>query len=289
VTISLDIIRAVHFVSLMTIFGAAALRALFRAALEDPPSDPLPRAFLNWCAGAALVSALLWLMLVGSELTGRGGLSVDGAWLVARQTLFGRVMLARVTILVLLATTMPVWSANLPRILLSGIALAAIALTGHAAAAGDDRFLTLRAGNDAVHLLAAGFWVGSLVELVPLVVRQRRSITDLAPALRLFSFWGTIAVSLLVAAGAINAYLILFGAHAHWSAGYVGLLAAKITLAAVMVSLALVNRFHVLPGIENRQPDSAGNLIASSVLELAVGVTIIVIVSVLGTMAPWMS
>jgi putative copper resistance protein D len=196
-------------------------------------------------------------------------------------------MLARVTILVLLATTMPVSSAQLPRILLSGAALAAIALTGHAAAAGDDRFLALRAGNDAVHLLAAGFWVGSLVEIVPLAVTRRRSITDLAPALRLFSLWATVAVLLLVAAGTINTYLILFGAHAHWSAGYVGLLAAKITLAAVMVSLALVNRFHVLPGIEKRQPDSADNLVASSVLELVVGVSIVVIASVLGTMAPW--
>jgi putative copper resistance protein D len=289
VTISLDIIRAVHFVSLMTIFGAESLRALLSSALEKPPTDPLPRGFLNWCAGAALLSALLWLLLVGSELTGRGGLSVDGAWLVARQTLFGRVMLARVTVLVLLATTMPVWSARLPRILLSGIALAAIALTGHAAAAGDDRFLFLRAGNDAVHLLAAGFWFGSLVELVPLAIVHRRAVVDLAPALRVFSLWGTIAVSLLVLAGAINSYLILFGERAHWSPGYVGLLAAKITLAAVMVSLALVNRFHVLPGIEKRQRDSAENLVTSSVLELVVGVLIVIVVSVLGTMAPWMA
>jgi putative copper resistance protein D len=289
VTIALDIIRAIHFASLMTIFGASSLRTLFRASLAGPPADPLPRAFLNWCAGAALLSALVWLVLVGSDLTGRGGLSIDGAWLVARQTLFGRVMLARVTLLVLLATTMPVFSAYLPRIALSGLALAAIALTGHAAAAGSDRFLLVRAANDAVHLLAAGFWVGALVEIVPLAIAQRRSVADLAPALRVFSFWGTIAVSLLVAAGAINSYIILFGAHARWSGAYVGLLAVKLTLAAVMVSLALVNRFHVLPAIEKQQPDSAGNLVASSVIELVVGVSILIIVSVLGTLAPWVT
>src|SRR5215472_17275574 len=273
--IFLDIIRAIHFASLMTIFGATTLRALFRASLGESPRDALPRAFLNWCAGAALVSALVWLVLVGSDLTGRGGLSIDGTWLVARQTLFGRVMLARVTLLVLLATTMPVSSALFPRISLSGAALAGIALTGHAAAAGDDHFLLLHAANDAAHLLAAGFWVGALAELVPLAIAGRRSIADRAPALRIFSFWGTIAVSLLVVAGAINSYLILFGAHAHWSGGYVGLRAVKITLAAVMVSLALVNRFHVLPGIEKHEPDSAENLVASSLLELVVGVSIV--------------
>ena len=285
--VALDIVRAVHFLSLMTIFGTASLRALLRSRLDEAPPDSLSRTFLNWCAGAALLTAMLWLVIVGSELTGRGGLDVDGAWLVARQTLFGRVMLVRVTLLVVLAAIMPVSRAPLPRILLSGLALAAIALTGHAAAAGDDRFLLVRASNDAAHLLAAGFWVGSLAELVPLVIIQRRSLADLVPALRLFSFWGTIAVSLLVVAGTLNSYLILFGAHANWSGDYIGLLAVKVTLAAVMISLALVNRFHVLPALERRQPEGTENLITSSVLELVTGVLIVVIVSVLGTMAPW--
>lgn len=284
--VALGIVRAIHFASLMTIFGAEILRALFHSALGKPPPDPLPRGFLFWCAVAALATAVLWLLLVASDLAGSDVLDMRVAWLVAQQTLFGRVALARAVMLSLLVGTMLATKAPLPRILLGGGALAAIALASHAAAAGPDRSFLLRAANDAVHLLAAGFWVGSLVALTPLVVINRRSLADFAPALRVFSFWGMIAVSLLIAAGAMNTYLILFSLRAHWSAGYVGLLAVKITLAALMVSLALVNRFHLLPGIEHRRPESAENLIASSVMELGVGVAILVCVSILGTMSP---
>lgn len=282
---SLAIIRAVHFASLMAIFGAETLHAIFRASLEQSPPRPSAR-WLTLCAAAALISALLWLWLVAATLLGDDSMDIHAVGIVVQKTLFGRVMLARIALLGLLLGTMVFSRAALPRIVLSAGALAAVSLTSHAAAVGDDDFLLLRAGNDAVHLLAAAFWVGSLAALVPVVIAQRHSLAALAPGLRQFSFWGTIAVSLLVAAGALNTYFILFSTHARWSAGYVGLLALKITLAAVMVSLALVNRFHLLPAIEEQRPESAENLITSSVMELAVGALIVIAVSVLGTMSP---
>ena len=284
--VALGIVRGIHFASLMAIFGAETTRLIFRSSLAQPPPEAFPRGWLTWCAGVGLITAILWLIIFSSQLVGGDTFDVRTIALVLQQTLFGRVMLARVTLLVLLMCAIPLSSAALPRILLSGAALAAISLTSHAAAAGGDGYLFLRAANDAVHLLAAGFWIGSLVALAPVVIAQRRSLLALAPALRLFSFWGMIAVSLLVAAGSLNTYFILFNLHTQWSAYYVGLLALKITLAAVMIALALVNRFHVLPAVEHQQPDSAENLITSSVMELVTGASVVVIVGILGTMSP---
>ena len=284
--VALGIVRAIHFASLMAIFGAETTGVIFRSSLAQAPSQPFPRGWLSWCAIVGLISAILWLLIFSSDLAGGAMFDIRAIAPVVQQTLFGRVMLVRLALLALLMCAIPLSEAALPRIVLSGAALAAISLTGHAAAAGDSHYLLLRASNDAVHLLAAGFWVGSLVALVPNVIAQRKSLLTIAPALRRFSFWGMIAVFFLVAAGALNTYLILFNLRTYWSAYYVSLLALKITLAAVMISLALVNRFHLLPGLERQQPESAENLITSSVMELVIGASVIVIVGILGTMSP---
>jgi len=281
----LALVRAVHFLSLMAIFGSESLKALFRTVLADPVEDVLPKSLPVWCASLALLTAVLWLAIVSAQLSGLGLFDLQALALVSRTTLFGHVAIVRIALLaaLFLAT---LTSSTRARAALGAAALVAIALTSHAAAAGDPRYLILRSSNDALHLLAAGFWLGALALLAPLVFRHRKDLQIILPALRLFSTAGTIAVAVLVVAGALNGYLILFGTHGIWSPAYIGLLAFKIVLAAIMVAFAITNRFHALPAIARGQADAPNAILVGTFSELAIGVVVVLIVGALGTLAP---
>jgi len=281
----LALVRAAHFLSLMAIFGSESLKVLFRTVHSEPVEDVLPKSLPVLFASLALLTAFLWLAIVSAQLSGLGRFDLQALELVLRATLFGHVAIVRIAVLaaLLLAT---LTSSTHARAVLSAAALAAVALTSHAAAAGDPRYLILRSGNDALHLLAAGFWLGALVLLAPLVFRHRKNLQIILPVLRLFSTAGTVAVSVLVVAGALNGCLILFGTHGIWSPPYIGLLAFKIVLAAVMVAFAITNRFHALPAIARGQADAPNAILVGTISELVIGVVIVLIVGALGTIAP---
>jgi len=287
VTAALALVRAIHIVSLMIVFGSESLAALVRR--RDESSDAALRALIpQACAALALVTAFLWL-LIGTAAIAGDWAAVSSSTTIAAVTtgtVFGRVMLARLALLALLMGAMLLRMPLLVRIVLAGAALAAIALTSHAAAAGGPAFLLARAANDAVHLLAAGFWVGGLAMLAPLAIRQRGAPGPLMRPLQLLSQWGIPAVAVLVLAGAFNSYLVLFGGRGAWSPLYLTLLSIKIVLAAVMVSLALANRFGLLPALQRGEPDAEETLLISAVAELAIGVTIVAIVGLLGLLPP---
>lgn len=282
----LALVRAVHFLSLMTIFGSDSLRLLFRTHFPEAVEPGLPRSFPTWCAIVAFLSALLWLALVAAQLSARNAVDLDAIWRVAQSTLFGRVALARLAFLGALLAAMQLSPSAMLRSALSGAALATIALTSHAAAAGDAHSIIARSCIDAVHLLAAGFWLGGLIRLVPRIVRNRKHAQAILPALRAFSGAGMIAVSLLVIAGALNGYLILFSAHRMWSSTYVGLLSFKIVLASVMIAIAITNRVHAVPAIARNEADGPETVMIGAVAELVLGIAIVAIVALLGTLAP---
>lgn len=285
-TIALVLVRAVHLASLMVLFGTEALGIIVSAGSEEPINSRHLRCAMPWLACVALVTAVLWLALVACEIT--GGTSLQSIWSVAIETLFGRVFLIRIAALATLVLLTFVNCARGVRCFLAGTALAALAATSHAAAAGNVAFMPVRAAIDAVHLVAAGFWLGGLVQLLMLGIEYRATPHVLLRPLRLFSRWGTIAVGLLIVAGSVNALLILSGEQGMWSFGYISLLAAKIVLAAVMVALALVNRLHLVPDMQRGMMETYPQLLLTMTGEFALGLLIVAIVGTLGVMSPWM-
>lgn len=283
----LSVVRAVHFASLMVLFGSQSLETLFVARLAAPPASPLPRFLPMWLAVIALASAALWLVLFAAGLSDPATpFGPATLWLAANATLFGKVTLIRLALLGALVVVAWRFRAMGLRIALSAAALSTIALTGHAAAGGDPHLLWARAANDGVHLLAAGFWVGSLALLVALAIAHRAAPEVLLAPLGLFSRWGVVAVAALVVTGLLNTWLILFASGAPAAFGYIGLLTLKIVLAALMVALALTNRFGLTESIRKDEPAAAATLRVSMAVELATGFIIILIVGFLGTMTP---
>ena len=284
-TVLFALVRALHFASLTSVFGAAALLA--QSAGIGVTGERL-RKPLVWAAVVALTTALLGLCFVTGEMTGdfAFGFAPSAIATVVTSTAYGHVFLARAMLLVGLALLCLGSGRHAAKAVVAGAALALLGLTSHAAAAGSPRFEYLRAAIDALHLLCAGFWIGGLAVLVPELLPRIGDAARLVALLRLFSRWGAVSVAVLIAAGTANAVLILDVPGMRWSDTYVTWLAVKIVLAGLMVALALTNRFGVLPALA-RGDSEAGDTIPLTVLaELGAALLILLIVGFLGVIAP---
>ena len=270
--------RALHFASVMGVFGASAL--LF----QMPAGGAAFRKALLWAAGIAPVCAFVCLCFAAGEMTGDPAsvTSPHTVWLVVTTTFHGHVFVARFALLIGLALLCLRDGLYLAKAVVSGIALALVSLTSHAAASGDA--YALHATVDALHLITAGFWVGGLVVLAHDTLVAPRDM--LIGRLRAFSRWGAPSVAMLLAAGTANSVFILGAPGMEWASGYVISLAAKIVLAAVMVALALTNRLGVLPGLERGDQEAAETIPLTVIAELSCAVAILVIVGFLGVISP---
>ena len=280
-------VRAAHFLSLMAMFGAAAFAVLLeRRGLPRPPEEGL-RVFFPVAAATAFVTAILWLVLAAARMTGDPAqLNWAAVELVAGATQFGRIAVCRILGLgLLLVLTLFKARARGAVAGLAALLLASLSLTSHAAAASGALPL-LRAGNDAVHLLMAGFWVGGLVLLAGLTRRHYRQPQNLAAPFLLFSRWGTVAVALLILSGIVNAASILPLRSLSTGNRYADVLAVKIALALAMVALAVVNRLELVPSLKTGSEKIARQLDRSVLAEILLGMLVIAIVGYLGQMAP---
>ena len=278
------LVRALHFASLMTIFGASTFQYLSRGLVEILQL----RRVLATASLVALVSALVSLALASAQITGdvEAVFDLHVISTVAAQTLYGNLFLVRVTLLIGLVPLCVADGAPALRALTSGVALALLALTSHAAAAPASQYRYVLAASDALHLLTAGFWLGGLVALLPAVLTKPFDRARTVAQLSLFSTWAAAAVAILVIAGTANGIAILYTPGMDWSPTYLTLLAAKLVLAGLMIALALTNRFGVLPGLVRGDKEAANTLPITLYTELGAALLIVLIVGFLGLTSP---
>ena len=172
---------------------------------------------------------------------------------------------------------------------------ASIAWTGHAAAMeGLDGAIHLT--SDALHLVAAGAWLGALWPLALLFAAARRAGDPGAAAIacqatRRFSILGMISVAAILATGAINTWEILGTAAFSIGTDYNRLLLVKIGLFLAMVAVAAYNRQRLTPqlsGASDHDGRAMRRLQWNSLTEAGLGLLILAIVAVLGRMTPHM-
>jgi putative copper resistance protein D len=227
---------------------------------------------------------------------------------VLRETVFGRIWLVRLGLsLVLSAMLWLGWRQQTRRkdamlkiggILVAGVYAATLAFTGHALSdAGADRYAHL--ASDAVHLLAAGAWVGALPGLASLleragdVARPERFALAVSATQR-FSALGMASVSALVMTGLINAWYLVGNVAALVGTGYGRLLLWKLSIFAMMVTLAAINRLRLTPRLATAMTivtpsrSALDRLRRNTLLELAGGVAVVGIVAALGVATPAM-
>lgn len=273
----------------MTIFGGSAFAVLLRrAGLGGPPVRSAHLLFLT-AASLAVLSGIVWFCLIAGQMSGSWQGSVDPSVLrlAATDTRFGQIFLGRfVALAVLWMICVIRMRPDRPEVWnLAGVLLASLAPISHAAATGGDVPI-IRATNDAVHLVTGGFWLGGLIVLMMLVPAHRSQPGGLLGPLRLFSIWGIFVVALLVLTGVINAASILPMAAVSLRSSYFDLLLVKVELAAVMVGLAALNRWHFGPALRNGGESATRNLARSIGGEIGLGMFVVGIVGCLGLMAP---
>ena len=268
----------------MLLFGSSAFA---RFVLPARPDRSGARA--SW-AEAALVLVLVasgfaWFGLeAGNAGSGWADVSNPAMWAaLAGGTSFGQVWIwhLAVSLALLIALVLPRDIGRSALLTGSAALLISLGLVGHAAmqqgAIGWEHRI-----NHMLHLLAAGFWVGALPPLLAcllaLRVPQRRD--EATATLARFSGLGHAAVAVTLLTGILNTGLTLGGLPTDFGSPYQALLALKIGLVAVMLSIALLNRYVLTPRLALR------GLIIGTSAELLLGAAIIALVSAFATYDP---
>ena len=295
-------IRFGLYLDLMILFGTAAfhLYALPGSLIDRRrPGSPGMLLFVAGLAGVAL--SAFGLVALAASMAGMTVLTVDRASVSALLwgTSIGTAGVVR-TLALLLALPCALL---LPRsrgmaltgtALLGALALGSLAWSGHGVM-DDGAIGWLHLGADIVHLFAAGLWVGALLGLLRLVMRQGgydgTHLRRTHHALESFSRMGTLVVALILLSGLVNGWLLVGPAHVRdlLASPYGRLLAAKLVLFAAMLLFAATNRFRLTPAlgtVTSGRPASLGALRASLVLETGAALAILGLVAWLGTLQP---
>jgi copper resistance protein D len=304
VTELLIVSRLLQFAAVIVVFGCGAFRLYGLGGESTSTSANALAVFDAWFWRVAklgtilaLFSALSLLLGVTANMAGSATAAFDPntTGKVLFDTSFGQVwcwhiLFAALAIGVCLA---PRAHWRMPAILvLSFLLLISLGWVGHAVE-GQGVARRVHQINQMVHLLAAGLWLGGLPPLAWLLGRARSPsgsawislARDVVPR---FSHMGYAAVALLAATGAVNTLLLVGSIQALVGTPYGRLLGLKILLFLAMITVALFNRFRLLPRLRREaQASAAASALARSVLfEQGLGFAILVVVSVLGTWPP---
>jgi copper resistance protein D len=300
--------RAVHFASTAMVMGAAFFQYLvaepaFRtAAIGGSAGARAYRATLAtilWIGFALLVlSGAAWLLALAAEIGSSPPVVVSKgvAWVLLTETQFGHLWMARAFLAGLLFCAL--WlgrpsnaGTRFGRGLTTVAALClmgSLAWSGHAAGSpggiGDIHLIA-----DGLHLVAAGAWLGGLLPLsllFVLAIRQRDPslASTLQIATRRFSTLGLLSVGTLLATGLVNTWMLAGSLPALLETDYGRLLLVKIALFVAMVAIAGINRLRLTPELPTTE--AVHRLDRNTRVELALGLMIIAIMSVLGLLSP---
>jgi copper resistance protein D len=254
----------------------------------------------RWSLAMALLSALLWFWL---EVANMSGLPLSRAFSVTTwqtvlfKTNFGRVWQLRLGLIAVafvfsVSTLARNEARRRPLILvlwfLSVVLLVSLASISHAAAA---RLEPLGLLGDALHLCAAGAWIGGLAPLAIFLTRARASFTFgecAVPVIKRFSTFSLCCVSVLAVSGISNSWLLVGSSHALFTTRYGWLLLFKLTLFGILVGFGVCNRFFIKTKLLNASssPDMLVQLRRNVICEVCLGLAVVIIVACLGVTPP---
>jgi putative copper resistance protein D len=297
--------RLLHYVAVTTLAGASFFPLYAYGVVEPGTSSRWRRGTLLAAAIVALLSGLLWFVFSVANMSGALADVTDPEVVrsVLHDTGFGKVWALRMILASAalgLASLRFASTRNSPRSLAMPVLAAALLMSlagvGHSQVE-EGLAGTVHVVSDAAHLLAAGAWLGGLVPLVLILSsydrdRELYPVTDLDQILMRFSGVGYVAVATLLGSGLVNSWYLVGNVTGLLTTPYGQLLIAKLVLFAGMLLLAVINRFWLVPSMSKARLDGGGSSIwtgrlRSHVLgEQCLGLLVLLIVSVLGTIRP---
>jgi copper resistance protein D len=275
----------------MLLFGASAFTwALVPAGLARELTGPLRRMTAAAIIAAA-ATAFAWLALEAGQMSEGWGDVVNPATLsaISFETAFGRVWLWRLALALALVAALAMDRHDRLAFIVpvSALLLASLGLVGHATIQ-PGLIGALHRANHSIHLLSAGAWLGGLAPLILCLRRygDARLRAEVGAALRRYSGLGHFAVALVVLTGVVNIALTLGAWPIDFSTPYRALLLVKIALVAAMIAMALFNRYVLTPRIRNEPDAVLRALTINSVVEIALGMAVLALVSAFAILEP---
>ncbi len=262
------LLRWLNFIAYAGLIGAFAVTYLVLKPRTQPEAIAAVQRTAQkrmlrlawWCSLAALLLGVAWLAWQAYTLadSSAGSLSMaEAGWQWLGQTRLGFYWWARQLVLLVVAGSLrvllrrkmpPAWLVPLTGILLMVLALIQ-SLTSHAAALTPNTAVAVTA--DALHLLAASFWIGGLlalaVGLLPLA-RRHDDFTALVKAgWQPFGRWAALSAGLLFITGLYSTGREVSSANAMITTFYGQTLLVKISLMLVVGLFGAANAMLLHP------------------------------------------
>jgi len=270
----LILLPATHALALAACAGLFGTWVFRLAGLPHPYEGTTTwRRLLGWTLTAALASHLAWLVLQTAEIADSESLA--GTWeaipTVLMATHFGWLFLGRLAGLALMLIAMMGHRDQLGLAASLGLLLAD-ALIGHPFSVDSPMYLLTL--SVALHSLAAGLWLGQLPALWLFIGTAETAAVRMA--LQRFTPFGITAVALLAVTASVQFRLLAVGG----SEIYLKLIAAKSLLFVLLLGLACLNRFVLLPALSRSPARLALRL--SVLAEMMIGVAALYLACRLG-------
>jgi copper resistance protein D len=286
---ALALCRFAHFLAAMLIFGMSAYLWAYAPERLRLALSPFARRLALIAGVVALITAIGWLALEAASMADDWSAAVDpdqiGA--VLTDTAFGQMWTFHLVLAAVLVAVVALSRAGWAAISIASAAvLASLGLVGHAAMQTGAEGVLHRA-NHALHLMAAGAWIGGLVPFAMCLRAYLRDDLrkDAVRAMAGFSFWGQLIVAAIVLTGVVNIALTSRHPPLPPTTPYRALLVAKLVIVAIMIALALFNRFVLAPRLKT-SANALATLRASSLAEIALGCVVVALVSVFALLDP---
>ena len=286
--VALALVRLCFDAAAITAYGVSGLIAWIAPKRLGQAIAASSNFLIVAASSLAVLSTVAWLPIEAAMIRESWQSAVDRSTLSALlcDTAIGKAWLVRLALSLLLTAALP-WRSASVRVALSGFLLASLALTGHANMDEGTRGV-LHIFNDALHLLAGGAWLGSLLALPGCLVRLRDPAfcAEAKTALRRFSSAGHLAVALVIATGIVNSVLVLQRWPTDFTSTYQMLLVTKIAFVAGMTGLALMNRYIFVPRMLTQRDRAIMQIRNGTYAELALGAGVLALVAFLGILDP---
>ena len=306
--------RFIHFAATIAATGVVFFVVLVlgpaaRGAADDArvfKSLRTPLAAIAW-GGLVLsiASGAAWLVVNAAAMSGEpvaDAVATDVLWTVLAQTTFGIGWLVRLVLACGLAAAFvrllaadaaqPLWL-EAAAVAMAVAFVGSLAWAGHAIG-GQGVEGALHPAADALHLIAAAAWVGTLVPLallLGLATGDAAALATMRAATLRFSTLGLVSVATLLASGIVNTWYLVGSIAALFGTDYGRLVLFKIALFFLMVAIAAVNRLRLTPRlVDDRSTAAVENarrqLRRNATIEASLGTIVIAVVAVLGVLPP---
>jgi putative copper export protein/mono/diheme cytochrome c family protein len=292
-TAALALLRGAHLLALLLSLGTLVTLVTVAPRASSGSDTAIRRArqrllhLARLAAAAALVTGCAWLVMQAIAIGSPSGPSqaVSVLWVVVHRTRFGQAVTVRLVCIVL---ALPLlrrqrWS----QIAALGLTLAAVSIqgtVGHVGAVGGTTGDGLVA-SEALHLMAAGAWLGALPPLLLLLAMLPPR--DAAAAYRRFSPIGLSAVLLLIGTALAQAPALIGDIPGLFGTAYGHIALVKIGLFLLLLGLAVTNRFALTARLEGATPGAARRQMGASVaVETALGMAVVLAASFLASGVP---